>query len=217
MTLPKKTIPADLYQHIRKDIIYLHLPPGHTIKEIDLSEHYQVSRTPIRQVIQKLISERFILYKKGQGNLVAPLTWNDYIHLYQIRLNLELLSIHLAILYAQREDLAAIEDNIEKQKRIINDENYAYHFIELDREFHLLLAKAGGNDRLYDIITNIYDHYSRYNYLCGFKERLSFAISEHIAIYEALSTKNNALGESEMKSHLENIHNIISYSLPSKL
>lgn len=217
MTVSKKTIPADLYEHIRKDIIFLHLPPGHIIKEINLSELYNVSRTPVRQVIQKLIYDRFILYKKGQGNLVVPLTWDDYIHLYQIRLNIEMLSIHLAILYARESDLKSLQKNIEKQETLVNDQDYALNFIELDREFHLLLARAGKNDRLYDILMNIYDHYSRYNYLSGFKGRLHFAVNEHIDIYKALLLKNDASATNQMKNHLENVHNVISYSLPSKL
>ncbi len=217
MTQLKKTIPADLYKMIHKDIIYLHLPPSSQIKEITLSKHYNVSRTPVRQVIQRLIADKFIIYEKGRGNIVAPLTWDDYLHLYQIRSSMELLSIHLAVLNAKDSDLQAIEENIQKQEQIINDQDYAVNFIELDKEFHLLLARAGKNKRLYDLLGNIYDHYSRYNFLSGFRGRLNFAINEHKAIYQTLQTKNEPLASLQMKQHLDNIHSVISYELPHKL
>ncbi len=103
------------------------------------------------------------------------------------------------------------------QTSIENDEQYIKTFLELDREFHLLIARAGRNDRLYYLMTNIYDHFARYDLLSGFQGRLQFAINDHLDIFNVLKDRNSALASSYMVRHLESIHSVLSYDLPRKL
>lgn len=90
--------------------------PGDVLKEVEISEEFKLSRTPIRAAIQELKNEGFIEF--NNRNIVTPMSLNDYIKIFQIRENLELLSVKLATLNCNEENILALEENCELQKNL---------------------------------------------------------------------------------------------------
>ena len=110
-----KNISYQVYLSLKDKIMTIAYKPGDILKEVEISEEFKLSRTPIRAAIQELKNEGFIEF--NNRNIVTPMSLNDYIKIFQIRENLELLSVKLATLNCNEENILALEENCELQKK----------------------------------------------------------------------------------------------------
>ncbi|PMS36836.1 GntR family transcriptional regulator [Trinickia symbiotica] len=78
----------DIYRTLRDRICSLHYPPGTVLGETVLAEEFEVSRTPIRQVLQRLEYEGLVETKNGVGTIVSGVDFRDYRDTYNFRLRL---------------------------------------------------------------------------------------------------------------------------------
>ncbi|ACC76672.1 GntR family transcriptional regulator [Paraburkholderia caribensis] len=79
---------ADIYRTLRDRICSLHYPPGTLLGETVLAEEFEVSRTPIRQVLQRLEYEGLVETKNGVGTIVSGVDFREYRDTYNFRLRL---------------------------------------------------------------------------------------------------------------------------------
>ncbi|MFT5657780.1 MAG: DNA-binding GntR family transcriptional regulator [Gammaproteobacteria bacterium] len=79
---------ANVYEKIRNRICLLDYPPGTVLRESELAEEFDVSRTPIRAVLQKLIHGGLIESKDGVGTLVTHLSFDEVRDIYVMRINI---------------------------------------------------------------------------------------------------------------------------------
>lgn len=77
-----------IYQTLRDRICFFEYPPGMVLKEIALAEEFGVSRTPIRQILQKLESERLVEIRDGVGTLVTGVDFKRLKDVYDLRLRI---------------------------------------------------------------------------------------------------------------------------------
>lgn len=212
----KKNISYQVYLSLKDKIMTIEYKPGDILKEVEISEKFKLSRTPIRAAIQELKNEGFIEF--NNRNIVTPMSLNDYIKIFQIRENLELLSVKLATLNCNEENILALEENCELQKKSLYKKSYQpLKFLNLDRQFHLSMAKISGNNFLVEELKRFYDLFYRYNYICGFENRKDYAIVEHENLISMIKNGNIALAEKQMKDHMANVNSLIIMSLPGKL
>ncbi|MGF6931017.1 DNA-binding GntR family transcriptional regulator [Paraburkholderia sp. UCT70] len=78
----------DIYTTVRDRICSLHYPPGTLLGESLLAEEFEVSRTPIRQVLQRLEYEGLVETKNGVGTIVSGVDFREYRDTYNFRLRL---------------------------------------------------------------------------------------------------------------------------------
>ncbi|MEX3901240.1 GntR family transcriptional regulator [Paraburkholderia sp. BR10954] len=78
----------DIYRSVRDRICSLHYPPGTLLGESALAEEFDVSRTPIRQVLQRLEYEGLVETKNGVGTIVSGVEFREYRDTYNFRLRL---------------------------------------------------------------------------------------------------------------------------------
>ncbi|MFT4065467.1 GntR family transcriptional regulator [Paraburkholderia sp.] len=78
----------DIYRVVRDRICSLHYPPGTLLGEGVLAEEFEVSRTPIRQVLQRLEYEGLVETKNGVGTIVSGVDFREYRDTYNFRLRL---------------------------------------------------------------------------------------------------------------------------------
>lgn len=210
---PTKNLAEQLYLDLKKKILNLDLKPRTIMKEVDLSQKYDVSRTPAREAIKKLKDESYVCFEPGLGNIVAPFTTRNYSEIYQMREALEVLSVKQATINLSPEDLEALKENIHIQNKLLTSEYEPLKFLYLDREFHLLLAEASQNSFLVNEVGKYYDLFYRYNYYCNFKQRQLFAITEHEKLLKALEARDAYTATQEMKTHMQNINSLILIAL----
>ncbi|MQT15389.1 GntR family transcriptional regulator [Segnochrobactrum spirostomi] len=135
------------YQVIRKMLVEFKLRPEERINEVQLSRTLGVSRTPIREALNRLASEGFVSLTPNRGFFVRSLSTEGLLDLYELRSIIECAAFRLMCERASDEQIAqlhaywaAIEDGYRDQPPDL--------ILAEDEGFHLLIAELSGNPEL---------------------------------------------------------------------
>ena len=94
--------------------------PGDRLVESDLAERFGVSRTPIREALQRLETQS-LLARDGRSLIVATLDHNQMTELYAVRAELEALAARLAARHATTEEVRVLRDMVLEDRGLIGD------------------------------------------------------------------------------------------------
>lgn len=142
------------YHAIRAMILRCELQPGSVINDKALSAKLDFGRTPIREALLRLSSERLVLFLHNQSIIVAPIGLDEINDLYTLRLHLERLAWRLWASEAsskQIETLASIFDDVPKLVRAGDVEG----LLHLDFLFHSKIYCECGNPFLTQSLYNL--------------------------------------------------------------
>lgn len=201
---------------IRDLINYKNLEPGDKLpSERMLSEKFEVSRSNVREAIQRLefygllksipqsgtfVANIGVIAMNGMIDDILRLKSPDFKSLVETRILLELKTVRLASLRRSEEDLKHIKDMLDAYEGKVSSGEDA---VQEDLLFHLAIAKASGNSTMntfmLTIIPQIIMNFEKYH-VCD--KRLSvLGINEHMEIYEAIKAQDPVLAKQKMKDH----------------
>ncbi len=188
------------YQAIKKDIIEGVLRPGTLISENELAEKLGISRTPVREALHRLESDRFLKIYPKRGIFVPDISVKDVRDLYSIRAVLEPFAARLATKSILMEEVKRYQHLFEQ------DITAPREFLALDQEFHILIVKSSNNEYLISLLLEFYDHLRRLRNQISDRiyQARDLIHAEHLAVIEALQTRDEDRVESAMKKHLVN-------------
>ena len=215
------TLSQEIEQKIEQAILAKQFQPGEKLPtEKELCEMFGVSRTALREALQMLSSRGLIYVKKGSGiyvedysasNAMRPMQMylelnfdRNYLrHIVQVRKMLEPQVAGLAALCRTEEDIAAFHKN---QEDLIKCPVTDYKREgELDRDFHIILAKATQNPMVPMIVEPIFQVMPRIKLLVYkvVKKAKEAALDYHALIAEAVIEQDEQRAVRLMKEHLE--------------
>lgn len=145
--------PRDVYDAIKGDILALALRPGQDLDEVSLGRRYGVSRTPIREALIRLASERLVTFGQNRRASVTQLILADYPRFIEA---LDLTRRAVSRLAAARrhandiEKIRAAQAAFAEATRGVKagSDAFARHAVPLETRFHLTIAEAGHNSYL---------------------------------------------------------------------
>jgi DNA-binding GntR family transcriptional regulator len=120
MTTPNKIPQKDAYKLVLDAIDGGIFKPGDRLVESDLAERFGVSRTPIREALQRLETQS-LLARDGRSLIVATLDHNQMTELYAVRAELEALAARLAARHATTEEVRVLRDMVLEDRGLIGD------------------------------------------------------------------------------------------------
>lgn len=177
-----------VYQLLKKMILNREFVGGQRLDLNDLSHKMNISRTPLKDAVNRLVLEGLMEVKPRSGTFVSSVKISDIEEVTEIRLMIEQWCIsHLNQLGTQKLVLA-LEDIIEQFSVTLTSVPFSYErFLELDIRFHNEIVQAGGNARMLDQYksTNSFLYASRIYYFQSY-ERSGTGHDEHTAIVQAL-------------------------------
>ncbi|MER9606500.1 GntR family transcriptional regulator [Mesorhizobium sp. M0243] len=149
--ISKETGSARVYSELRHNIFNMSLPPSYPLDEIGLSQHFNLSRSPIREALVRLASEGLVLTLPNRSTIVAPLDFSSVPeHLDALDL-LQRATHRSAAVCRSEEELNEIEES-ERSFRLTAQEGYEsgewLAIIEGNYNFHITVARAGQNQYL---------------------------------------------------------------------
>lgn len=136
--------PLNIYQELKKRIVFLDYKPGQTLREKDLLEEFGVSRTPIREAFIRLESDGLVRIFPNLGTIVSEVSFQQLKDVFEIRSFLVQLVGQLAAARATPDELKAIRSKVEAMQQT-SDTN---KLMQLDSEIHELVNKATKNETL---------------------------------------------------------------------
>ena len=133
--------PTDAYQMILDAIDTGVYKPGDRLVESELADRFGVSRTPIREALQRLETQS-LLARDGRSLIVASLDHNQLAELYVVRAELEGLAAKLAARHATPEEIKVLKDMVAQDREIVDDPNA---LSRANRRFHKQIHLASHN------------------------------------------------------------------------
>jgi DNA-binding GntR family transcriptional regulator len=183
--------------------VALQLKPGDPLSEKDIAAHYGVSRTPVREAIQRLADERLIEVFPQSGTFVARIPYQDLPEAMVIRKALEVASVRLAASRASKSQLLALATIIEQQREAAEANDRA-SFHRADEAFHAKIAEISGYPGIWRQVLQVKVQVDRYRRLTLVQEgRMAQVIADHEQILEGISSGSTPDAERAMEAHLD--------------
>ncbi|HOG52465.1 MAG TPA: GntR family transcriptional regulator [Bacillota bacterium] len=197
-----ETFKTHAYNVIRGRILSCELQPGAPISEQDLIKELGISRTPIREALNRLEAEHLVTIYPKRGIFVTEVSIKDIMDIYMLREAIEPIAARLAATNMDFDKLKALHDKYYSQEARNDLESY----IEADLEFHKLVAESTGNMYLEQILKNLYAQNSRIRIISKvrIKEHEAEAWLEVTKVIEALMDRDPSRAEDLMKKHIRN-------------
>lgn len=187
---------------IRDMIVEDKLKPGERIRERQLSSELNVSRTPLREALKILESEKLVEILPNKGAVVADLAPEDVHGLLQVIGALESLGGRLAAQNATDEEISEIRAlHYEMLAAYARKDRLAY--FKLNQSIHGSIIAASRNAALIETHTQINVRVYRIRYRSNQRNALWHeAIDQHELIIEALEARDGARLSDLLLEHL---------------
>lgn len=200
--MSKNTSAQDIYLRLRAMILNLEIRPGSRFTESQLADYFEVSRTPIRAALQRLESERQIVIRPKQGCYVRELDIVRINYYYDVRVNLELMTLNLIAEQADKKFLEVLADEWDPQKQNFGTD-ITDELKHAEEDFHLQLAESTNNLPLRDYLADLNDQI-RIVRRFGWPDQKSVldTYQEHYRILQYLLNNDLAGAIDEMKDHI---------------
>jgi DNA-binding GntR family transcriptional regulator len=144
-----------IYQTIRDRICFFEYPPATVLKEIALAKEFGVSRTPIRQILQRLEAERLVETRDGVGTIVTGADFKRLRDVYELRLGISEIMpdfIDRSSIPQAVEGIKALIDRAQK----LNGAPDIRAFWTVENDRHRLLNGLIGNEPLRELHDSLY-------------------------------------------------------------
>lgn len=203
--LVPSSFPARVYARLKRRIINGKLPLGAKLTEDRLAAELGVSRTPIREALNRLAQDGLVTIIPYRGAFVTTLSEENVRDLFEIREGLEGMAARLAVERMTAETLARLRWHLEEGMAASRRNGYV-EYSHADREFHETLAQASGNRQLAQALQALADRihlFRRRSVTLPGRAEKSFR--EHMKVIQALTRRNPDLAEARIRKHIQNV------------
>jgi DNA-binding GntR family transcriptional regulator len=193
---------AQVYAALRDAIVSAALEPGRQLSENELAALLGVSRTPIREALQRLREERLVAVVPQLGTFVTRISTSAVSDAQFVREALECAAIRETALKAEDDDIAALEAIVRRQESTREAADYDRFYI-LDDELHRALCDLSGHEIAWSLSQRAKGHLNRIRRLSlpepGY---LMEMIAEHRAVVAAVAVHDPDEAERALRHHL---------------
>lgn len=195
---------TNLTDKIREDILREKIPLGSKLTEKNICEQYSVSRTPVRESLQKLSTEGLIELVPNKGAYVIGFSFGDMRDLYKMRAIYEVQATAWAIERIYEEELENMEKSFEYLE-LATQKKDVKKLRSLNVEFHKIIYEASHNRMLIDALTTYQYYISKSALVESYRsEHITEIFEEHAEIFEAFIARSVKRGKVAMNKHIKN-------------
>ena len=173
--------------------------PGDRLVENDLADRFGVSRTPIREALQRLETQS-LLERDGRSLIVASLDHNQMAELYVVRRELEGLAARLAARHAGDEEIAVLREMVAEDDALIDD---PAALARANRRFHKQIHLASHNRYLVQQLDLVHRTMALMaTTSLAAQGRGEIAQNEHKSIVAAIGARDEDAADKALKDHI---------------
>lgn len=213
--MPDGLIRHRIFEELREDIMSCVLQPGSELREGELAERYGVSKSPIRDALQKLEYEGLVQIVPRKGHRVVPISINDARDILELRETLEVAAVRKIAVDAADQDL----EKMDKFRKA--DMSSMGAFASYNRSFHAELNRLSGNARQAKVMRSLMENYGR---LCivslsvrkNEAEAMEAALREHNDIIDALQDRDARRAARLSSKHIRKSQNQVMRGLNNR-
>lgn len=193
------------YDTILHKILTNEYMPGTALSERDISEQLKISRTPVKDALNRLSFEGYVDLSPERGAVVSKVGLTDVLELYEIREALECHSARLAAQRRSEQDIAEMRACIEQHRALFD--SGVYDNTEFEDCFHMCIARASFNHRMISYMEMIIRQCRRASIFQNQRnnQRIARSIAQHETIFQAIEKADADAAEHAMKIHLQDV------------
>jgi DNA-binding GntR family transcriptional regulator len=204
-----------VFEELREDIMSCELQPGSELRESELARRYGVSKSPIRDALQKLEFEGLVQIVPRQGHRVLPISLSDAHDILDLRETLENAAIKKIAAECTSSDL----DSLDRFR--VADMSSLNAFADYNRSFHAEICSMAGNGRQSAVMSSLMDNYER---LCivSLSSRhqeaaaMTSALQDHCDIIDALQARDSRRAARLSARHIRKSQSQVMRGLKSR-
>ncbi len=192
-----------VFERLETEILSGRYAPGEILTEARLTEDLGVSRTPVREALQRLEQEH-IVELSSRGIVVLGVTDQDIADIFAVRLQIEGLAAARAAESQNKERKQALKEAIELQEYYVGRHD-ADRIKSMDNQFHELVYRLSGSGVLYDTLLPLHKKTQKFRKAAMQNAiRAEQSLAEHRAIYDAICAGDAAAASAAMMNHIAN-------------
>ncbi len=173
--------------------------PGDRLVESELAEKFGVSRTPVREALQRLETQS-ILVRDGRSMVVASLDHDQLGELYAVRAQLEGLAAQLAAQHAAPEEIKILQDLVLMDQKLVDDPR---GLALANRRFHRQIHLASHNRYLIRQLESVHRTMALLTTTSLAAEgRGADALAEHALIVDAIANRDKDAADKALREHI---------------
>ena len=173
--------------------------PGDRLVESELAERFGVSRTPVREALQRLETQS-LLTRDGRSLIVASLDHNQMAELYAVRSELEGLAARLAARHATVEEVQVLRDMVQEDRALLDNPSA---LSRANRRFHKMIHLASHNRFLVQQLDLVHRSMALMAVTSlAAQGRGRDALAEHAAIVEAVARRDEDAAYQALRDHI---------------
>jgi DNA-binding GntR family transcriptional regulator len=177
-------------------------PPGKLLPEKELCAEFKVSRTPLREAIQKLKEMKLVTVIPRFGTYVSPVDINEIRSAFEVKIKLEGLAGEVAAKRITGDKLAEMKALIERADALLKEDGQR-RLIEIDTQFHEIIYHATQNPILREMLENLHGRCARlWNSALGEIIPLITIIGQLKDIHASLEKRDAARSGRLMEDHV---------------
>jgi DNA-binding GntR family transcriptional regulator len=188
---------------LRQAILNGELLPGTRLVIDDLAKQLGVSPIPVREALQQLDADGYIVLEPYLGAKVAPIEAESVIEVFSLLETMEVVSSRTACQHMSEADFSALEMILLKMDSLINEPEL---WSQENRHFHSFICEKSGTRLIGSLMSKVLDHWDRlHRYFLKdvFARRLRQAQREHWEILKSLRTRDPARTETVVRQHAQ--------------
>ncbi len=189
------------YEQLRADIREGVLPPGSRVREKDVAERLEISRTPVREALRRLEADGFLTFEPHRGMIVVQLDHQSMMELYAMREVLEGTAAGLAARHASEAEIAVLFEMLTRETDILHD---PARLSQHNAQFHQVLFRSAHNRYLLKTANALRDSMALMRgTTMAVPGRGSSAHEEHTALAQAIRERDTDAAEAAARTHIQ--------------
>jgi DNA-binding GntR family transcriptional regulator len=198
-------MPEQLAAILREEILKEILRPGSKLTEQQISERFEVSRTPVREAIGRLEAEGLVDTIPNRGAFAVGLSSEDAADMFEVRKQYEIIAAKRAAEKATKEDIEIFEERFEFMKHYTEKDDLR-KMKQINPTFHEAIYTAARSRLLIVSITKINTYLKLSVHTKDYRrENLTDIFAEHKAIYKAIKNHDEDKAALAMETHCDNM------------
>jgi DNA-binding GntR family transcriptional regulator len=191
--------PKDAYDLVLEAIDFGEFRPGDRLVESELAERFGVSRTPIREALQRLETQA-VLARDGRSLVVSSLDHDQLGELYVVRAELEGLAARLAAQHAAPEEIRVLREMVRKDRELVDRPEL---LSRANKRFHRQIHLASHNRYLIQQLEMVHRSMALVaGTSLAVQGRGQKAIEEHDAIVSAIEARDGEAADVAIRAHI---------------
>ncbi len=195
------TVPGMITKVLRQEIVTGVLKAGMKLRQEELATRFDASMTALREALKNLEAEDLVVFTANRGATVKEMSAENVREISEIRIWLEMGALELAIPHLTDADIEEANEILAR----IDEEHNKQLWDELNWDFHAVIYRAAGRDKLFDMLHALHNSVQRYMSLylvtMRYQER---AQTEHRMLLEACREKNIKKAQRILQKHIKN-------------